>query len=36
MEIYELTFSVAEVYTVMKAKTLVVVECCVLMLMGSL
>jgi hypothetical protein len=37
MEIYELTFPFAEVYTVMKAlKTLVVVECCVLILVGSL
>lgn len=35
MEIYELTFSVAEVYTIMKARTLAVVEC-ILMLVGGL
>jgi hypothetical protein len=36
MEIYELTFSIAEVYTIMKAKTLAVVQCCIPMLVGSL
>jgi hypothetical protein len=36
MEIYELTFTVAAVYTIMKAKILAVVECCIPMLVGSL